>query len=129
MNAAKNIVIFILIFTVIGWFFGYINLDMETFEGQTYEEQSKILGDQFDATVSKGTNALKNVADTAVEGFNMIASIVKTAFEGLKKIADFFGIDALFENILNPKPGGTSGGGEGGFQGGGGFGGGGGGSW
>lgn len=129
MSMAKNIVIFILIFTVIGWIFGYINLDMETFEGQSYEEQSEILGDQFNSTVSKGTNALKSMADTAVDGFNMIASIVKTTFEGLKKIGDFFGIDAIFENILNPSAGGTSGAGEGGFQGGGGFGGGGGSPW
>lgn len=126
MNVAKGILAFVLIFTIIAWIFGFINLNPSSYEGMDFQEQSQIMGDQFNKAVEKGTKAIKNIADMTMEGFNLISTIVKTIGNGITKIAEFFKIDVFFDNILKP---GLSGGGEGGFQGGGGFGGGGGSSW
>lgn len=129
MNVAKGILAFVLIFTIIAWIFGFINLNPSSYEGMDFQEQSQIIGDQFNKAVEKGTKAIKNIADVAMEGFNLISTIVKTIGNGIGKIAEFFKIDVFFDNITGNYGPGASGGGEGGFQGGGGFGGGGGSSW
>ena len=126
MNVAKGILAFVLIFTIIAWIFGFINLNPSSYESMDFQEQSQILGDQFNKAVEKGTKAIKNIADVAMEGFNFLSSIISTIGQGLSKIAELLGIDAIFDNITKP---GSSGSGEGGFQGSGGFGGGGGSSW
>lgn len=126
MNVAKGILAFVLIFTIIAWIFGFINLNPSSYEGMDFQEQSQSMGDQFNKAVEKGTKAIKNIADVAMEGFNFLSSTISTIGQGLRKIAELLGINAIFNNITKP---GSSGGGEGGFQGGGGFGGGGGSSW
>lgn len=129
MNIAKNILSFVLIFTVIAWFFGIINLDQDSYEDMTFQEQSINMGSQFNKAVEKGTSLVKGMADSAMTALNLLSSIITTIGNGLEKIAKAFGIEYVINKITGNYGPGASGGGEGGFQGGGGFGGGGGSSW
>ena len=134
MNIAKNVLTFVLIFTIIAWVFGYINLNQDSYKGMTYQEQSQNIGSQFNEAVKKGTTAIKDTADTAFAVFEIIKDLITTIHQGIEKIAKFFGFDV---NKHIPAGSGGSGGGQiiydenGNPQivGGGGFGGGGSGSW
>ena len=131
MNIAKSVLTFLLTFTIIAWVFGYINLNQDSYNDMTYQEQSQNIGSQFNDAVKKGTNAIKNTADTAFAVFEVIKDLITTIHQGIEKIAKFFGFDVnkhtptngpegqiIYDENGNPI-----------LVGGGGFGGGGGGSW
>ena len=122
MNIAKNVLTFVLIFAVIAWIFGLINFNQDSYEESTFQEQSEILGAQFNNAVETGTNMIKKIADGAMQSFKWLSSIIDTIGNGINRIAELLGI----KPVTTP---GSTGGNHDGFQGGGGFGGGGGSSW
>ena len=75
MNIAKNLLIFVLIFAVIAWVFGFINFDQSTYEDMSFQEQAQSIGEQFNNAIQKGMDYVNT--HSAEE----IAKVIQPQFE------------------------------------------------